>query len=396
MKSKEIRFITNSKDVQHCSILQTYLQQSKHLECMVAFAKMSGLKEILEDLKSALSNKLEARFVVGLDFYQTDPELLTTLLKLGKDYNLSLCISNSEYCFHPKVYAFKNKECSHVLIGSANLTAGGLCNNHALSTLIKDTSGELMKSISQQIDQLINNGEVILATKESIALYKKRHDLYRVQNSLAKRKINRVVDSTDADFETLRDILIEMKQDRSIKGFNKQKSSRLLLRNTSKNQIKKIIKQPKINKQSFIELYEPLAKCLWHSGGLERGKNIVALKPKTFQIGLKAVTDLNTPSVIVAYQTLHEHFNHIPGAGTNVITEVLHTIDNKKFAVMNQNSVFGMSLANIHNFPRIPDKKNLNAELYSEFCKKAGEICTTLGLSNFTELDALFNYAYWD
>ena len=79
----------------------------------------------------------------------------------------------------------------------------------------------------------------------------------------------------------------------------------------------------------------------------------------------------------------------------NVITEILHTFDNKKFAVMNQNSVFGMSLAN-YNFPEKPSKTSVNAEMYEDFCTKAEAICKYLGLDNFTELDALFNYAYWD
>ncbi len=78
------------------------------------------------------------------------------------------------------------------------------------------------------------------------------------------------------------------------------------------------------------------------------------------------------------------------------MTEILHTYDNMRFAVMNQNSVSGMSLANIDGFPSKPSKSNINAKLYANFCEKAGEICDELGLENFSQFDALFNYAYWN
>jgi hypothetical protein len=46
--------------------------------------------------------------------------------------------------------------------------------------------------------------------------------------------------------------------------------------------------------------------------------------------------------------------------------------------------------------PKRPNKENVNAALYDEFCKRAGEIRDLLELKNFSELDALFNYSYWD
>lgn len=63
---------------------------------------------------------------------------------------------------------------------------------------------------------------------------------------------------------------------------------------------------------------------------------------------------------------------------------------------MNQNAVYGMSLANIHNFPQHPSKDNVDAECYSRFCQNSKEVMNELKLADFTELDALFNYAYWN
>ena len=45
------------------------------------------------------------------------------------------------------------------------------------------------------------------------------------------------------------------------------------------------------------------------------------------------------------------YFERIPHAGTNVLTEILHARDPARFPVMNRNSVAGMGLAHIKNYP---------------------------------------------
>jgi hypothetical protein len=62
---------------------------------------------------------------------------------------------------------------------------------------------------------------------------------------------------------------------------------------------------------------------------------------------------------------------------------------------MNQNAVSGLRRANIYDFPPKPLKDNVNAECYARYCQQADIVRQELGLANFTELDALFNYAYW-
>jgi HKD family nuclease len=397
--SSNMKFLLNVEDDHcHAATLKSHLRLAERLDCMVAFAKSSGLKMILDDMEAALEKGLEARFVVGLDFYQTDPDVLKKLFVLSNKYKLSLFISNLEANsnFHPKVYAFQYKNRSHIVIGSANLTGGGLLNNHEASILINDTSNKLLSSIGRQIDQLIAWEEVVPADKALIDSYEKRHAIYKVQQGLINRRANRAAHRTGVDFETLHDILAEMKADKSEKGFILENRRRLSSREEAKVQMNRIIEKTNINENSFIELYEPLVSGLWHSGGLQRGKNIIAEHAEEFQLGLNAITRLVNPSVNQAYQTLHDSFKNVPRAGINVISEILHTIDNEKFAVMNQNSVSGMSLANIYGFPPKPNKGLVNAELYEEFCEKAQEVCIALGLLNFTELDALFNYAYWD
>ncbi len=62
---------------------------------------------------------------------------------------------------------------------------------------------------------------------------------------------------------------------------------------------------------------------------------------------------------------------------------------------MNGNSVSGMRLAHVVDYPDPLTKKTVNGATYARFCADAERIRADLGLENFSELDAVFNYAYW-
>lgn len=46
-------------------------------------------------------------------------------------------------------------------------------------------------------------------------------------------------------------------------------------------------------------------------------------------------------------------------------------------------------------YPLRPNKQSVGGASYAKYCRQADEVRQALGLTDFTELDALFNYAYW-
>jgi len=96
-----------------------------------------------------------------------------------------------------------------------------------------------------------------------------------------------------------------------------------------------------------------------------------------------------------AFDHLLGHFRLVNRAGTNLSTEILHLLDQRRYAVMNQNSVAGLKLAGHLQFPDMPSKQNMTGEIYDRFCETADVVRAELGLLDYSELDALFNYAYW-
>jgi HKD family nuclease len=96
----------------------------------VAWARMSGVAQIDHELAQFGGEKVG---VVGVDFADTSFEALAVLLQMLDE--LWIMHTTNQQTFHPKAYVFWNdSEQQEMLriIGSSNLTYGGLDNNYEL------------------------------------------------------------------------------------------------------------------------------------------------------------------------------------------------------------------------------------------------------------------------
>jgi HKD family nuclease len=122
----------------------------------VAWARLSGVAQIDRELAQFPGEKVG---VVGVDFQQTSFEALAVLLQLTDE--LWIFHTPPTQTFHPKAYVWTDDARQHMLriIGSSNLTYGGLDNNHELcvaQTLDSQTSegqSEIERTIAY-FDQL--------------------------------------------------------------------------------------------------------------------------------------------------------------------------------------------------------------------------------------------------
>ncbi|MBC8485956.1 MAG: restriction endonuclease [Bacteroidetes bacterium] len=127
------------------NIINQELIQSKQSRIAVAFMKYTGLKVIESSLLKNLENKADVEIIAGLDFKSTDPQAIKFLINLKKNYK-----SLKFYCFgdkkdnktnivfHPKIYLFNSGKEMTSIIGSTNLTGGGLISNFEVNTVIKE------------------------------------------------------------------------------------------------------------------------------------------------------------------------------------------------------------------------------------------------------------------
>ena len=140
----------------------------------VAFVKTSGIYLLYDGLKQI--NKKGTIFA-GIRNNITSIQAVFKLIDIG--VNLYLVDTGSaNIVFHPKLYVFEFSNCYKIIIGSANLTGGGLNSNIELSTLLTFNKPDL--SINNFIKELVsipenlkNNILKINNKKEAFLLFKR-------------------------------------------------------------------------------------------------------------------------------------------------------------------------------------------------------------------------------
>lgn len=391
-----LKLLLNGHDTGHGDEIIGLLADAQHLECMVAFAKVSVGETFLKPLKQAIDRGMTARVAIGLSLFVTDPAILSELLGLEKLFptKLELYLSNTEDTFHPKIYAVREPSGHRVIVGSANMTAGGFSNNYEASLVVDDRDGALMSSVEDYFGSLIEDGSLTRATKLRIDKYAKLYAVHEAWRRMANRRADKVGRGELISLDVLIDRLADMKADKTTFGFTAQQNYRVKDRLSARRGIREIAALGKVTSQAFLEAYEGLI-VHFHSGGLHRGKTIVSTKSARFIRALTEALQLGRASPGEAFELLHRHFVDIDRAGINVLTEILHALDNKRYAVMNQNAVNGLLVAGYDQYPLRPLKTNVSPELYAQFCRDARHVQSQLGLENLSDLDALFNYLYW-
>jgi HKD family nuclease len=100
----------------------------------IAFAKRSGTQHVRQSLEE-FDRRAQVKISVGVDFLGTSLEGLQDLLHSTPNGQVWIYHNNGPYTFHPKVYLFKNNDRADLLVGSGNLTEGGLFTNYESSEL---------------------------------------------------------------------------------------------------------------------------------------------------------------------------------------------------------------------------------------------------------------------
>ena len=400
MSGKTVAILENG-DEDHGGRLIHYLERADEFICIVAFAKSSGWLRVRDILTKRAKRGLRAVFVVGLDFYQTEPSVLRGIRSLrgrasaaGGRIDLYVGREGTRHTLHPKVYWTKAKDGQSLIVGSANLTSGGLRGNHELSAFMSGSAARQGTWLRDWIDVRIADGDVVEATEPLIAAYEARREIYRTALKAAERRAAKVMASPPGQVLTLAQLLDEMRSDEGPEGFRQAMRRRRRSLPAARARMAELAGPANLRRPAFLEAYERLIGN-WHSSGIARGKTTVARRSQRFQAALRDLAAEDSEDPAMLFDLLRDHFDSIPRAGTNVLTEVLHARDPARFPVMNRNSVKGIALAHVTGYPRAPSKGAVDGTMYARFTQDADAVRKRLHLRDFSELDALFNFAYW-
>jgi HKD family nuclease len=128
------------------NIINQELQNAQSARIAIAFLKYSGVKVIEKSLNQCLDNNGSIEIIAGLDFKTTDPQSMHYFIKLQKQKpNLKFyCygdkdVNRTNIVFHPKIYLFQGKRETTGIVGSTNLTGGGLMTNFEANVIFKES-----------------------------------------------------------------------------------------------------------------------------------------------------------------------------------------------------------------------------------------------------------------
>lgn len=132
-----------------------------HFRAAVAFVKHSGVKHVAAQL-AAFAKAGKVEIIVGIDHQGTSYEGLDGLLRAASPNGRVVVFHNRlRYTFHPKVYLFKSATHAEVVVGSGNLTEGGLFTNYEASLrlgldLAKPEDAAALRSVESLLDEWSN------------------------------------------------------------------------------------------------------------------------------------------------------------------------------------------------------------------------------------------------
>jgi HKD family nuclease len=128
----------------------------------VAFVRRSGTQYIYQPLREYCARAdSSVRISVGVDLLGTSKEGLSDLLEATGEGSVFIYRNNGPFTFHPKVYLFRSTRRADVLVGSGNLTQGGMFTNYEaalLASLDLDSPHDrtLLQAVEDNLDAWTN------------------------------------------------------------------------------------------------------------------------------------------------------------------------------------------------------------------------------------------------
>jgi len=150
-----MRLITNSGKKNHRALIAKLILSSDRIIICSGWMKQRGLEKLMPSLIQAM-DKNDAEVTFFTNEVHTEQAAIDSLGKIKKIKHT--LIPKSKKTLHSKIHYFQNKDSFTALIGSANITAGGLIESEELSVEIK---GEIGSDEHIEIEEYLNSLETM-------------------------------------------------------------------------------------------------------------------------------------------------------------------------------------------------------------------------------------------
>ena len=122
------------------------IERSSEIKMAVAFVSSSGLRKLQPTIESAIERGATFEFLIGLDLLTSEPKAVQHLFDMSVQHdNLYLyCFASTQLAsvYHPKLYLLRQDREATSIIGSSNLTEGGLSRNAEVNVVLTGSVDE--------------------------------------------------------------------------------------------------------------------------------------------------------------------------------------------------------------------------------------------------------------
>ena len=160
--------------------LQNELAAADEVRIASAFLNRGGLGYVLPEMHRILEGESAINIVHGADFRITEPDAIERLMHLNSRFarmryrlHFGWDLTQS-HRFHPKMFVWTEDYRSYTaVIGSSNLTLGGLINNTEVNTILRGTVDEApIKQTIGIFDSIIGHPDLIEPSEEFLTKYR--------------------------------------------------------------------------------------------------------------------------------------------------------------------------------------------------------------------------------
>lgn len=150
--------------------IRRHLGRSKAFHVATALVSATGLEQLLPDLQKALKRGATGEFLFGTDL-PTHPDAIVALGDLARQHPKAFVVkrfaSPAARAFHAKLWVFGD---AAAIVGSSNLTGGGLAANYEANVLIEDD--EAATDFATQFEAMFHGAYAVPVTPGWLETYR--------------------------------------------------------------------------------------------------------------------------------------------------------------------------------------------------------------------------------
>jgi HKD family nuclease len=179
--------------------IKKIISLSVEIKITTAFLKYSGL-----DIFESISHN-KVTIICGIDFFITDPSALEYL------HDKAFCVRiyhELKKIFHPKCIYIKTKDKEYLIVGSSNITIGGLSNNYEVSVIIDNdfSNTEIFERFGNYFKNLFESKYCIDLNHHIFIDYKEKYIKYKNSKEDFDKEIGDKYYPNDKPVNSLQDL----------------------------------------------------------------------------------------------------------------------------------------------------------------------------------------------